>query len=495
MSPEEILSAVQVPEGLLLACRTLQGAGHQAVLVGGAVRDALLGRDAHDWDLATSATPDEVMVLFAKTIPTGLQHGTVTAVVEGEPIEITTFRGEGTYEDGRHPTEVTFLTDLREDLARRDFTVNAFAWDPINKVFTDDFNGLADLEAEIIRAVGNPAERFAEDGLRTMRAVRFCATLGFELDPATRDAIPGAVPVFKKVSRERIWTELKKMLVADEPPKGLVPFHETGLWSAVFPQVAPLHPEFFLKAAGNTFGPEPVMRLARIFGSCTNSSAALEAEFETLKPSNVEKLRMHALLHPSAVALYFARFGESLVAMRQAAAKFVGIARGEVSFEEVFQTLGLPWNEGLHKFVEEACEGVPLTLKGLAISGKDLEGIVPKGPEMGQALKDLHKAVLLDPALNIREDLLVAAAAWQARQGGPMIQNLQQEIEKAQDNLDAAMKTARNMFGSQVTSDSLGSLATAVGRALVAQARLEALHDCKTLLNATVGPAPAKEKP
>ncbi|MBC8068946.1 MAG: hypothetical protein IAG13_11485, partial [Deltaproteobacteria bacterium] len=177
-----------IPEPILEVAQKLQQAGHAAVMVGGAVRDVLLGLPAADWDLASSARPEEVQATFKRTIPTGIEHGTVTVLVRnpgGGPaigVEVTTFRGEGAYTDGRRPSEVTFLRDLTEDLARRDFTVNAFAWDPFAKVFSDPFEGLADLHAGLLRAVGEPARRFGEDGLRTMRAVRLCATRELALE-------------------------------------------------------------------------------------------------------------------------------------------------------------------------------------------------------------------------------------------------------------------------------------------------------------------------
>ncbi|MCA9714725.1 MAG: tRNA cytidylyltransferase, partial [Myxococcales bacterium] len=180
-----LLEAQSLPSSLMTVARTLHDAGHEVVLVGGAVRDCLLGRARGDWDLATSATPDEVTRLFRKTIPTGVEHGTVTVVLgkgaRRVVTEVTTFRGEGDYVDGRRPSEVEFLRELEADLARRDFTVNAFAWNPLTRVFTDCFDGLRDLNRGVIRAVGDPVARFGEDGLRAMRAVRFCATLGYRL--------------------------------------------------------------------------------------------------------------------------------------------------------------------------------------------------------------------------------------------------------------------------------------------------------------------------
>src|SRR5687768_9284222 len=169
-----------------------------------------MGRAAQDWDVATSALPDQVQALFRKTIPTGIQHGTVTVRLQGESIEVTTFRGEGAYTDGRRPDSVSFGVPLDEDLARRDFVINAMAFDPVAGRLHDPFGGRADLEAGRLRAVGDPAERFREDGLRVMRAVRFVATLELALDPATESAIPAGLPSLAKVSQERVREELRK---------------------------------------------------------------------------------------------------------------------------------------------------------------------------------------------------------------------------------------------------------------------------------------------
>src|SRR5688572_24525547 len=204
-----------VPANVRAVCETLERAGHEAVTVGGAVRDAILGREPGDWDVATSARPEDVMKLFKHVIPTGLQHGTVTIVTgkgEASHVEATTFRGDGAYTDARRPDHVVFGVPLVEDLARRDLRVNAMAYDPERDLLIDPYDGRADLAARVLRAVGDPAARFTEDGLRVMRAVRFAAQLEFELDPDTEAAIRVALPSLAKVSRERVADELRKIL-------------------------------------------------------------------------------------------------------------------------------------------------------------------------------------------------------------------------------------------------------------------------------------------
>src|SRR5438046_6028877 len=184
--------------------RTLRAAGKQAWLAGGAVRDLLRGKGAQDFDVATDALPEQVVKLFPKVVPTGMQHGTVTVLTGQHDVEVTTFRGQGPYLDGRRPSSVTFLGDIEGDLARRDFTVNAIAWDPLSDDLRDPFGGVGDLECRRLRAVGDPLARFREDGLRPLRAVRFAATLRLALDRPTEKAIPQALDVFAKVACERV---------------------------------------------------------------------------------------------------------------------------------------------------------------------------------------------------------------------------------------------------------------------------------------------------
>jgi tRNA nucleotidyltransferase (CCA-adding enzyme) len=211
--PASLRRAVFPPSVLGVLTR-LDAEGHRSWVVGGAVRDLLLHRPRPplDFDLATPATPQQVTALFPRVIPTGIDHGTVTILTPDKlKLEVTTFRGEGAYTDGRRPGSVTFHTDLDADLARRDFTINAMAFDPLAGELADPFGGQRDLRAKVIRAVGRAVERFAEDGLRPLRAVRFAGQLGFRLDASTRAAIPGALPVVRQVSRERMAEELGRL--------------------------------------------------------------------------------------------------------------------------------------------------------------------------------------------------------------------------------------------------------------------------------------------
>jgi tRNA nucleotidyltransferase (CCA-adding enzyme) len=232
-----------VPDDVVALCRKLREGGFEAWVVGGAVRDLLRGAAAKDFDVATSAQPADVTRLFGRkrTIPTGEKHGTVTVLTERagqkEHVEVTTYRGEGAYSDGRRPDEVVFVRTLDEDLKRRDFTMNAIAYDPLADVLADPYGGQRDLAARVIRAVGDARERFSEDGLRAMRAVRFAAQLEFAIDPDTERAIPETIDVFKKVSAERVRDELVKILSARAPSRGLELMRTTGLLAATIPEL------------------------------------------------------------------------------------------------------------------------------------------------------------------------------------------------------------------------------------------------------------------
>lgn len=206
----------EIPSKVETIIHTLEAAGFEAYAVGGCVRDALLGRTPNDWDITTSATPEQVKALFHRTVDTGIAHGTVTVLLDKDGFEVTTYRVDGEYEDGRHPKEVTFTASLEEDLKRRDFTINAMAYNP-KKGLVDLFGGQEDLEKKVIRCVGDPLERFTEDALRIMRAVRFSAQLGFSLEENTRNGLAVLAPNLKHVSAERIQVELVKLLVSPHP--------------------------------------------------------------------------------------------------------------------------------------------------------------------------------------------------------------------------------------------------------------------------------------
>ena len=225
---------ILLPQKAAFIIDTLQQAGHEAYAVGGCIRDSILGRQPEDWDITTSAKPDEVKRLFPKTIDTGIQHGTVTVLVEREGFEVTTYRVDGKYEDFRHPKEVTFTPDLIEDLKRRDFTMNAMAYNRKDGL-VDAFGGVSDLNAGIVRCVGCAKQRFQEDALRMMRAVRFAAQLGFSIDGETKAAVKELSGTLVHISAERIQAELTKLLVSAHPEQ-MRTLYELGITGVMLPE-------------------------------------------------------------------------------------------------------------------------------------------------------------------------------------------------------------------------------------------------------------------
>jgi tRNA nucleotidyltransferase (CCA-adding enzyme) len=218
-------------------CVRLGQAGRKGWIVGGCVRDLLLGKKVSDWDIATDARPDEMMRLFSRVVPTGIEHGTVSVIVHGRPYEVTTLRGDVAYSDGRRPDSVVFVDDIAADLARRDFTINAMAIDPLGPVLIDPWEGQRDLAARLLRAVGDPMARFAEDGLRVLRAARFAATLECTIEEQTMAAIAPNLGTYRKVSAERIRDEWVKTMVAKSPSRAFEVMRSTGILEATLPEL------------------------------------------------------------------------------------------------------------------------------------------------------------------------------------------------------------------------------------------------------------------
>lgn len=225
-----------VPKDVQFIINTLCSKGYTAFMVGGCVRDNLLGKNPKDYDITTSALPEETTRLFSKTIPTGIQHGTVTVVVNNIGYEVTTFRTEGDYLDNRRPNSVAFVTDIKEDLSRRDFTVNALAYNEKDGL-VDYFNGKADLKSKVITCVGNPDERFKEDALRMLRAIRFSCQLDFDIDSSTYLSMINNHKLIENISSERIRDELCKILISDNPSKGLQVLEDTGVLKIILPEI------------------------------------------------------------------------------------------------------------------------------------------------------------------------------------------------------------------------------------------------------------------
>jgi tRNA nucleotidyltransferase (CCA-adding enzyme) len=420
----------ELPPAVEQVLRTLAAAGHRSWIVGGIVRDVLLGRhrEANDYDLATPATPDEVTALFRKVVPTGAAHGTVTVVLGGEAIEVTTFRGEGAYVDGRRPASVTFLADLEADLARRDFTMNALAWDPLAPDFRDPFGGQEDMRRRLVRAVGDPRERFGEDGLRPMRAVRFAAQLGYALEPATRDAIPGALDVVRKVSLERISDELDRLVVAPHAPAALGLMRETGLLGAVLPELAAAPADLVDHAVAvlALVPAVPTLRLAALLhvlptGDAERILVALRQP-RRISDGVAALLRAHGCrAHASAPRLphtplelrrWLSAVGleraEPLLALADAEAAALPSAHAGAARDEVAR---------LAADVDALRSArPPLFPQDLALDGRAVMAILGAGPgpHVGDALRHLLDRVLEDPSRNDAAALEAELRGWWA---------------------------------------------------------------------------------
>ena len=225
---------ITLPRKVLMIINNLQLHGYEAFAVGGCVRDSILARRPEDWDITTSARPEEIKKLFRRTVDTGIEHGTVTVLIGKDSFEVTTYRVDGAYEDSRHPTEVRFTSRLEDDLQRRDFTINAMAYnDEVRLV--DVFGGMRDLNHHLIRCVGDPKERFSEDALRILRAVRFSAQLNFPIEPYTAEAVKELAPTLAKISAERIQAELVKLLVSPHPER-IRDAYELGITKVILPE-------------------------------------------------------------------------------------------------------------------------------------------------------------------------------------------------------------------------------------------------------------------
>ncbi len=428
------LSRARFPAPILQVLGRLGAAGHRSWLVGGAVRDLLLHRPraASDFDVATPATPAEVEALFARVVPTGIQHGTVTVLLGGDAVEVTTFRGEGAYVDGRRPESVTFHTDLEADLARRDFTMNALAFDPLGAEFRDPFGGRGDMRRRLVRAVGDAAARFAEDGLRPMRAVRFAAQLGYGLHPKTRAAIPHALPVVRKVAVERIADEIELLLVAPHAGRGLELMRRSGLLATVLPEVAALPSRKLAHAIAVLRGVErePAVRFAALLHALGPGAAErilsglrlprrLASEVAALVRSHACSDGRRPAPAPEVgpeLRRWVSRAGPERVPA------LVDLARAEAGAAPPSRARAArAAAKALASAVAELRRRpTALSARDLALGGGDVMRILgaEPGPLVGDALRHLLDRVLEDPSLNEPTALSEEVRRWwAARQG------------------------------------------------------------------------------
>ena len=408
------MTTIKLDPGAALLLDALHGAGHAAYAVGGCVRDSLLGLDPHDWDLCTSARPEQVMALFReeKCIPTGLQHGTVTVKQGGRLYETTTFRTEGAYSDGRHPDAVCFVPDVREDLARRDFTINAMAYSA-EEGLIDPFGGRDDLAAHLVRAVGEPERRFEEDALRILRLYRFAARFGFAIDPATGAAARALGPHLDCVSAERIQEELLKLLAAPRPGSYLEP----AVLAIILPELEPeKQPERFA---------ELCRTIDRIEPTAKNVPARLAALLWPLGEAGarkaLRKLKCSNALTDEVTALEREAPGTPGSEMQLTAKRLLG--RYELqTIQRLTALCSARHPEQTGGFAALRAEAERLTAENaccrvsqLAVNGRDLmaAGVRP-GPGLRQVLNALLETVITGQTPNEKDALLAAAAQFSA---------------------------------------------------------------------------------
>ena len=392
---------ISIPAPVREIFDVFSSAGAVAYAVGGAVRDSLLGREVHDWDVASPLRPEVTAELFAsrgfKVIPTGIRHGTVTVLSHGMPVEVTAFRIDGSYSDSRHPDRVEFTDRVEEDLARRDFTVNAMAYSPVRGL-CDPWNGQADLKAGVIRCVGDPSTRFAEDALRILRAFRFAAQLGFTIDDATRKAAASPERL-SAISVERIAAETEKILLSPSPAAYLSEAAKCNVTAHIFPGVSLVDGDF---SPLDLLPPDAPLRMGALLRrvGLRDAKTANEA-LKHLKLSNAFYRRAYAAAitplpapEERAVRLFLRETGNADAAIAAAA------ARGEPDARQVAELSA-----------KISSEGGPVTMRTLAVNGKKLRDAgFPEGKPMGLLLSALLEAVTADPTLNNEQTLLALAA-------------------------------------------------------------------------------------
>lgn len=433
---------ILLPENVHKIISTLQAHGYEAYAVGGCVRDSILGRTPEDWDITTSAMPEETKALFNKTFDTGIEHGTVTVLLDREGFEVTTYRIDGKYEDSRHPSEVTFTRNLRDDLLRRDFTINAMAYNDKDGL-VDIFGGLEDLKQKNIRCVGNARARFSEDALRILRGVRFAAQLGFQIGDSTRQGMRELAPTLQNISAERIQVELIKMITSDRPEL-LRDAYELGITKIFLPefdflmtttQETPHHMytvgEHTLHAMKNV-RTDKVLRLTMLLhdmgkpalktmdenGVAHFKKHAAESEiiskkilkrlkFDNDTLNKVSKLVFYHDYRMPATAKNVRRamniIGEDLFPYYMEVRRADVLAQSMYQREEKLKNL----DEIEQLYEEITAAGQCVSLKDLAVTGRDLiaAGIAP-GKEIGNKLNELLNLVIEDPSQNTKENLL-----------------------------------------------------------------------------------------
>lgn len=437
---------IQLDKGSLNIIKKLQENGYEAYLVGGSVRNALLNGNTTDFDITTSATPEDIMTLFPHTVPTGIEHGTVTILEEHIPYEVTTYRLDGEYFDSRHPISVQFVRDLAEDLKRRDFTINAMAYDPISGILVDHFGGKDDLSLRMIRAVGNPLERLTEDALRIIRGIRFAAQLNFNIESETLKAMSDLSRLLVHISSERIYSELSRILLTEKPSVGIELMLYTGALEVIMPELLPMagfkqfspyHDKdvFFhtMQVLDNT-RPYLPLRLAALlhdsgkphtfsmgedgighfYGHEEASVRIAEGILTRLKADNKTRETTLLLIQKHMVSLDMKRPVKIKRLIRDFGPDDVNLLFEFKEADHSGKTGGDQADVKLAKLKDRVKEIIdnkePLELRDLVLSGNDLLALgFPRGRIIGDILDELLFEVLANPDLN-RMDYLSARA-------------------------------------------------------------------------------------
>ena len=432
---------IDLPQNVNFIIDRLYEHGFEAYAVGGCVRDSLLGRKPQDWDITTSAKPDQVKTIFNHTIDTGIQHGTVTVMLDHVGYEVTTYRIDGEYEDARHPKEVTFTSNLKLDLERRDFTINAMAYNHKSGI-VDEFDGIGDLNKHIIKCVGCAHDRFSEDALRMFRAVRFAAQLGFEIDKETQDAIKELAPTMEKVSAERIQVELVKLLTSVHPEE-MHTVYATGIADVVLPEFSVMmrtpqnNPHHCYTVGEHTIEvlkgveADKVLRLAALFhdvakpdcrstdedgidhfyehpqvGAKKTKTILRRLKFDNATIDMVCRLvaihDINPALTPESVRKAIQKAGLECYPVIFELKKADILAQSDYQRKEKLEAL-----DGYHKIYDKIIEDADcLTLKDLALNGRDLIELgVKPGPQIGNILAKLLDVVIEEPEKNTKEYL------------------------------------------------------------------------------------------
>lgn len=380
------------PDYANICFKKIEDCGFEAWFVGGSVRDALLNRDCFDIDIATNALPEDILGMFDNAIPTGIKHGTVTVIIEGKPIEVTTYRSESGYDDSRHPDSVTFEKDIKKDLSRRDFTINALAYNPQFGIL-DCFDGIKDLKEKIIRAVGNPEERFFEDALRILRAFRFSSVLNFKIDEKTLKAAYNYGNTVSKLSGERVLSELKKLSCGDNP--------------SVFQKFINLG---YLKPFGINRVVKPFCNLSRLDGSIRLAALIFSTEYDFDKIASTLKPDKNLL---NTIKLFESISLSPLPASKQDLKASLSCHGAEIE-EQYLKVLkhflsDFDYSKICSLYNDILSNDEPYRISHLAINGDDLAKLSFSGKEIGGALKTLLNYVICDPQLNNRNQLFEIA--------------------------------------------------------------------------------------